>query len=46
MASVEYAVPRKRNPLASFVGEYGAALAVVGCLAFWSAVGIALYVII
>jgi hypothetical protein len=46
MASVEYAVPRKRNPLASFVDDYGAALAVGGCVAFWGAVVIAVLVVI
>jgi hypothetical protein len=46
MVSVEYAVPQKRNRLASFAYEYGAALAVGGCFAFWSALGITLYVIL
>ncbi len=35
-----------RSPVSDWVFAHGAALAVIGCAAFWSVVGAALYLIL
>lgn len=46
MASVEYSIPTRRNPVVDWAKGHGAAMATAGCFAFWAAVGVSLYFIL